>query len=287
MENALQFLMTYNIQIIKGVIGIVFLALIIYVYRMFFLASASGASEAAINTDAIEQKLNQLIETQKNRPAAEPSEMPDSSQPIGDVDRLKLEVYTLKQQLNEAERKAVESAKAAPAVDPDLLAKHAEQVKSLESRLAEYEIIAEDIAELSQLRIENGKLKDQLAGAGIAVASAGSAATTAPPMAEVSKAETSKAEEVAVESAALETAPVAATAPEVSAEEKLIQELLAQADADAAAAAANPPPPEVLSAQDATDSLIASIAADAKETAVSEADQKLLEEFEQTIIKKG
>lgn len=103
MEKALQFLATYNTQIIKGGFAIIFLLLIIYVYRMFFVVTPASSVEGSATNDALEQKLNQLLENQKNKAAA-PGEADEATQ--GEIDRLKLEVYGLKQQLVEAEKKS-------------------------------------------------------------------------------------------------------------------------------------------------------------------------------------
>ncbi|MBC7466182.1 MAG: hypothetical protein H7256_09325 [Bdellovibrio sp.] len=309
MEKALQFLATYNTQIIKGGFAIIFLLLIIYVYRMFFVVTPASSGDGSATNDALEQKLNQLLENQKNK-SAPAGEADEATQ--GEIDRLKLEVYGLKQQLVEAEKKAGDATAtvAAPTDagtgDPVAMKAQAEKIKSLESRLAEYEIIAEDIAELSQLRTENQKLKDQLAAASSAPVAAPVAAVEEPVAAVfVEEAVASEpvvavAEPVAVAEvpAPPEEKPAVAQAekPTADANEQAIQDALAQAAVDEAIAAMNEvkntsTPLTAQSAQDATDSLLASLAADEEAKAasapVSEQDQKLLEEFEQTVVKKG
>lgn len=295
MEKTLNFIATYNTQLIKAGFGIVFLLLIIYVYRLFFMASTSSGPEASVNTDAIEQKLNQILETQKVKAAqAEDQSQINDQRSSAEADRLKLEVYNLKQQLAESEKKAAASAAAAPASADAGSPEQVEKIRSLESRLAEYEIIAEDIAELSQLRTENAKLKEQLGGA----PATESVAATSEAEPKIDIEELVMPEVVEEKAAEPVQAAAAAPAPE-NAEEQAIQQALAEAEAAAAEAVAAEAAammqqtqvaetkPEPASPQDAADDLIASLAASTEQAAISEEDQKLLAEFEQTIIKKG
>jgi len=300
MENVLQFIANYNTQIIKGGFAIVFLLLIIYVYRLFFVASAT-APEGSLNTDALEQKLNQLLENQKTKAATEPAEVSDVA--TAEIDRLKLEVYGLKQQLAEAEKKAVEvvatAAPSAPAADPNTPSPaQAELIKSLESRLAEYEIIAEDIAELTQLRNENTSLKAQLTQLGATPNNAPASAAASEPMIDesvlsaepevppvIEKPIAAEPEPILEAEPAVtpevEAAPVineteAATAPSETSDqsdaERKFQAALEEAAAAVGDAMENPNTDEVLAAASAE---------------ISAEDQKLLEEFEQTVNKKG
>lgn len=83
-----------------------------------------------------------------------------------ELEEKKVEVQTLKERV----------ADVAEDNTPELLAK----IKGLESRLAEYEIIEDDIADLSHYKEENERLKKQLAGdAGATSAPEAEAAETA------------------------------------------------------------------------------------------------------------
>lgn len=188
MEKVLYFLSNYNAQIIQAGFAVVFLLIIIYVYRAFFMAgSLSGETADVAHSPAIEQKLNQILEIQRSKSGAvAPSGVgsaPGASSPRGqnaeeEIDKLKAEIYNLRQQLNDVEKGSAVSGgqNLAPisavssnedAVQNDATSSKATEqmvikVKELESRLSEYEIIADDIAELSQLRADNAKLKEQL-----------------------------------------------------------------------------------------------------------------------------
>lgn len=267
MEKALQFIALYNTHLIKAGFAIVFLLLIIYVYRMFFVVSTSGADDSAGTNEALEQKLNQLLENQKKSVSVFGEvEAPVDAGRSGDTDKLKLEIYSLKQQLADSEKKISESAGAAAVADPAESRQQAEQIRSLESRLAEYEIIAEDIAELSQLRTENAKLKAQLS---------------------------EPAQESAPESSAIASSPTNSDNTASSMEELNRSLALDKAAAEAVAAAASAMAEQSSaaeqqpSAQQAADDIVASLIGQPSQEPVSEQDQKLLDEFEQTIIKKG
>ncbi len=262
MEKVLYFLSNYNAQIIQAGFAVVFLLIIIYVYRAFFMAgSLSGETADVAHSPAIEQKLNQILEIQRSKSGAvAPSSSgavapsgggsaPGTSSPRGqnaeeEIDKLKAEIYNLRQQLNDAEKvsavsggqnlapfSAVNSNEDAVENDP-ASSKATEQmvvkVKELESRLSEYEIIADDIAELSQLRADNAKLKEQLS----------KVQGSAPAAAEI-----------------LEPKPVAAATEE-------------------------------LSAQAAIDALFASATADLPSDPVAANEQDLINEFEKKTQKK-
>lgn len=205
MEKVIIFLTTNNVLIIKSIFGFIFFLLIIYVYRLLFVSTASSSSGDGALSEVIEKKLNQLIENQKNQ---ESKDSENKAEPVtyssaneADLEKYKQEVITLKQQLADAE-KQIEAAKsaapvAAPVADAGAGSEaQAQQIKTLQARLEEYEIIAEDIAELSQLRAENASLKAQLGMSG--EASASKAAAAAPVAEELANVETeAKAEEPA------------------------------------------------------------------------------------------
>lgn len=139
--------------------------------------SFNETADSASSTH-IEQKLNQILEQQKSKINSLSSTAAETTAVRGsnfdeETDKLKSEIYNLRQQLTESEKKIATTAVApavnsvvssaegvADAIQADAIM--AVKVKELESRLAEYEIIADDIAELSQLRADNLKLKEQI-----------------------------------------------------------------------------------------------------------------------------
>ena len=187
MEKAIYFLAAYNPQIIQAGFAVVLLLIIVYVYRVFFMATDSTVDSADFNhSPAIEQKLNQILEQQKSKStggaATNSTSTARSHNAEEEIDKLKAEIYNLRQQLNETEKKVFDGGSAtseqfagvssgsrtssdnggAGAISEAAHEEFVVKVKELESRLAEYEIIADDIAELSQLRADNARLKEQL-----------------------------------------------------------------------------------------------------------------------------
>lgn len=178
---------TYNAQIIQAGFGIVFLLIIVYVYRLFFMVQTSEPTSVGGHSDVLEEKLNLILDQQRQRVAAPTSETQQSEQVArgneAEIDRLKAEIYNLHQQVKEFENNGpaqvqaqyqvqVQPATASTASGPSAVADFPggtnakvqleTKVKDLESRLSEYEIIADDIAELSQLRTDNAKLLQEI-----------------------------------------------------------------------------------------------------------------------------
>ncbi len=151
---------------------------------------SNGATDSAagenFNTEILEEKLNMIIDQQKQRQPVTGNSLGEP-QPSGEgatpeeVDRLKAEIYNLRQQIAESEKSAsnmkpkntnvspTPSASQATNVNLETVQESAKKMQleakigDLQSRLSEYEIIADDIAELSQLRTENAKLIQELA----------------------------------------------------------------------------------------------------------------------------
>ena len=184
MEKTLHFIASYNSQIIQAGFGIVFLLIIIYVYRLFFMSSQTDSgSGASPSIAAIDEKLNIIIDQQKNKVVVAVSAQASLAGGEGheiEIDHLKAEIYNLHQKLKlagsnpelsvgsaasgipEAAGSSVEIARNDSSETSAEKVKLEEKVKDLQSRLSEYEIIADDIAELSQLRADNAKLVEQI-----------------------------------------------------------------------------------------------------------------------------
>lgn len=182
MEKTLHFIALYNSQIIQVGFGIVLLLIVVYVYRLFFMSNVTDTgSNESFNTEVIEEKLNIIIDQQKQRPASGVAASPgprssDEGATPEEVDKLKSEIYNLRQQIAENEKNNSESksknsagssgsttTKAESAQESAKAVQLEAKIADLQSRLSEYEIIADDIAELSQLRTENAKLIQELA----------------------------------------------------------------------------------------------------------------------------
>ncbi|WP_413290691.1 hypothetical protein [Bdellovibrio sp. HCB337] len=278
MEKFLAFWSHHNATIIETLVALILLSALYLAYRTFFgnkggvdTFDTSGAGAGA-NTAHIEKTLQKILDQQSTLKASGASAGGD-----GAPTELLQELGTLKAALEEKEKqivvlqeKAAQAATAAkagtggPSAEAIAAAASAAaglaekeradyeaRIKELEARLAEYEIISEDIADLSFFKEENARLTKELeearAGGGGGAPSSAPAAPAAPAAAPAS-----------------EPAPAAAAAP-----------------------APNIPEPSAEAANAIDDSLMAEFAKAVEgqksgtlEEAPKTDDSKLLEEFE-------
>jgi hypothetical protein len=298
MEKFLDFWSHYNAAIIECLVALILISVIYIVYRTFFgprgpdafdsAVVSGGGGHAAVDTVQIEKTLQKILEQQSARPATPSSAKqagegsPASAELIHEVSHLKKtleerdrQIVMLKEQADISARAlaAATSAAGAVAAAPaaassgfseseraELLAK----IKELEARLAEYEIISEDIADVSFFKEENARLNRELEA--LKTGGASPVAPAAPVSAEP------------VPAAPMEATPIAPTA-----------EAPAAAPAPSVEIAASPVPeasPEAASAID--DSLMAEFAravegqkeGTLEQPSKTDEDAKLLEEFE-------
>ncbi len=202
-ESFLQFWSVYNRQIIEFVFVFTFVLILFVIYRQFFaksdsIAGAGGPAPVSIDTSEIEEKLRKILENQgpiRGLSSAEPSTAVAVAAPVVEgvasapvVDTAELE--KLRNEVKERD-KAIEdlkkNASAAPAGGDSK--KFEDKIKELEGRLQEYEIISEDIADLSFYKEENARLQKEISTAGAGKTAAAPvapivAATPPPPVPE-------------------------------------------------------------------------------------------------------
>lgn len=210
-DKFLSFWSQHNTVIIEGLVALIVLLSLFVAYRAFFGKKESGGSSAELGggLDAVqlEKTLQKILENQNGSGKASRAgadlgvdvdlDNMDKGEGGGAASaELTAEVAQLKQALNEsrkkaetlqgkvkeAEDKAAQAAAAgggAPA-EAGMSAQEKEdlsgKIRDLEARLAEYEIISEDIADLSRYREENEELRKELDN----VKSAAPAAAPAP-----------------------------------------------------------------------------------------------------------
>ncbi|UOF01482.1 hypothetical protein [Bdellovibrio reynosensis] len=246
-EKFLSFWSQHNTVIIESLVGLVIFLSLVLAYRSFFgkKGDASHSSEAGSNLDTaqLEKTLQKILDNQssgtavKSRPADDlgmdvdlgldtPTESASSlSGEAGvEVEQMKISladsqkrIEALQAQLKDAQGRAQEAmlaaqsttaaAAAAGSADAGQSAELAAKVKDLEARLSEYEIISEDIADLSRFREENEELRKQLEGL-----QKGLGASYVAPVEEAAPAAAPAAVEPAPEPVAAEPAPEAPAA---------------------------------------------------------------------------
>lgn len=257
-EKFLGFWSAHNTLIIELLIAIVLLSVIYLAFRTFFGNSQelenSSQSMGRLDSEEIQRTLQKIIETQSsNAGAATATSAANGSSGVdpAQLEKLKVEVQdrektiqSLKDQMQQ-----LTAAQGAAASNSAVSKELEEKLKGLEARLAEYEIISEDIADLSFYKEENTRLQKELTAA-----KSGGAAAPAPPAAAAAPAAPAQPAPVVNEPpppAAVEPAPVvaapAAPAPTPAPVEATTPPVVASAPPEAPASApsaapATPPP---------------------------------------------
>lgn len=199
MTNIINWLVTQNTLLIRIGFTAVLILVGIYIYRTVFKQRVSASEkktktvekpveenktsvEAEAATAVTEKAAPKMAEAAATASAAVNATVLSEAQ-IAEMARLKEEVQKLSTDLaaslaqNEELKKnnsSVMDAEVGPSAQTakeriseaggdELAAELQDKIQQLESRLAEYEIIAEDIAEISQLRQENQELRQKTA----------------------------------------------------------------------------------------------------------------------------
>jgi hypothetical protein len=174
MNAIINWLALNNTLMIKIGFSAIILLIVVYVFRFFFVPRVKQVSDPSELVDSEDLTPNKN-EAPKDTAVAFASE---------DITKLHAEISTLKYKLKEAEAEKASLANQATASSSvgntapagaglDMVSEATsqntaaqgeleEKIKLLEARLSEYEIIAEDIAEISKLRQENEELKAKI-----------------------------------------------------------------------------------------------------------------------------
>lgn len=231
-ENFLQFWSDHNRQIIEFVFVSTFVVILFVIYRQFFAKTESTAgagshgTPVSIDTSEIEEKLKKILENQGafKTVAAEPAPITTTDgAPAAvavnsqELEKLKNEIKQKEQAIEELKKASVANASAGAAgASKEDTKKFEDKIKELEGRLQEYEIISEDIADLSFYKEENARLQKELSAKAGAPVAAVAAVTEPVPT----------------------PAPIAAAPVEAAPEPTPAATATAEADAEAAAIAA-------------------------------------------------
>lgn len=178
MNDVINWIAINNTLMIRiGFIAILVL-LVVYIFRFFFIPKVNIVDESLESSD-----MKSNSETDTSNELSSSIEARQAKHYTDQIENLMLEVSKLKDQLSESESmvtdlKAKASVNNGATNDQEAAAEGAEgsaesnatyiinlkdKVESLEARLSEYEIIAEDISEITQLRKENAELKSKVA----------------------------------------------------------------------------------------------------------------------------
>lgn len=177
---AIDFIIKHNVLLIEVLVGIILVSIIFLAFRAFFSRAQnelSGTQDSS-SIEAIEKSLKKILETTQVQSSG------PSPEALAQMDELKATLEERTRLLEEMQEQLKNGAAAAPAEGgADIAAEKMKletRMKELEAKLAEYEIISEDIADLSMYKEENAKLKKELDALKAGGAVAAPAAATAP-----------------------------------------------------------------------------------------------------------
>lgn len=217
-----ELLVKNNVLIIEVLLGIIIFSVAFLSFRLFF-RKAEEEIKGSVDDQAlkaIEASLKKVLETSELK--ASVSSNVSSGGSIDDqfVEKLEQEVSTKSKLIEELQEQlqTVQAQAAASASTGSDTAQWKEKAAELEAKLAEYEIIAEDIADLSQYKEENARLKaeiEALQAGGAVAAPAGAPAPT----------------------------PVAETAPAAAVDDDIMAEFAKAVDDQKSGSLAEAPPP--------------------------------------------
>lgn len=240
--------MKHNATIIEALFGIILLLVLFVAVRAFLSAKqeALGGPASSSSMVEIEEALKKILEKANQVPAAVAGGEGADQNLLEEIARLKAELESKKKNIEELAAKSAavteQTGKADPAaaavagISTDEKKQLEDQIKELQAKLSEYEIISEDIADLSFYKEQNARLQKELEAAKSgavasvpAVTQADSPVVDSPPVQEIP--ESSKpnpTDPVSPESTAAKSEEAEAPVVEAPVENVVDQELMAE-----------------------------------------------------------
>lgn len=183
-EHIIDYVIKHNTGIIEGLVAAIMLSALYLSYRSL-TAKPEASAGLSGNMGDLEETLKKLLEKASGLSGAASGSGGGAANPelMSQIDDLK---KNLEERQAEMESLRAQAANAGTSVNlsNEEKAKLEAQIRELSNKLAEYEIISEDIADLSFYKEENAKLQKQLeaakAGGGVVAAAPVAAAAPAP-----------------------------------------------------------------------------------------------------------
>ena len=160
LESAINYIISHNVMLIEMLIGLILFIVLFLAFRSFWGAKENEENPSA-NMGQLEETLKKLLE-KANFVSGNGAGSEEQSKLASEIQNLKVSLEE-KQSLIEQMKTQSTGAKAiASDLSSDEKKKLDDQLKELQGKLAEYEIISEDIADLSFYKEENAKLQKEL-----------------------------------------------------------------------------------------------------------------------------
>lgn len=164
LDTFIQWTIRHNALIIEGLIALIVLFVLFLAYRTFLLARNEEKNpkfSGGADLGHIEETLKKILEQASALPAVGSAAAGNNGALLSEIAELRQSLETKQAELELAQAAGANSAVAVPAADGDNSALMA-QIQELQGKLSEYEIISEDIADLSFYKEENVKLQKEL-----------------------------------------------------------------------------------------------------------------------------
>jgi hypothetical protein len=188
LDRFLHFLISHNATVIEALFGLTLLAVIFLAIRSFLLSKDGVGAGASLDMGNLETMLQQILEKAGQLPAASGGASAaaggsggseDGQRLLAEITNLKTDLEAKKKQIDEMKTATASAPAAAPGMSGEEKAALDEKIRELQAKLSEYEIISEDIADLSFYKEQNAKLQKELEG--LKGGAPAAAAPTAPP----------------------------------------------------------------------------------------------------------
>ncbi len=187
MNDSINWIAINNTLMIKIGFTAILVLLVVYIFRLFFVPKINIVAESVKNKNSdnnIDKNLDAISEEEESTEDDEsPPELEESSAAdTNEIEQKTLEIQNQKDEILKLNTQLTESAtiisdlqskaenlaesfvkpSAVSAEDTEVVPALKIKIGQLETRLAEYEIIADEIAEIGELRKENIALKKKL-----------------------------------------------------------------------------------------------------------------------------
>ncbi|GIL17020.1 MAG: hypothetical protein BroJett040_07710 [Oligoflexia bacterium] len=186
LDKIIQFFIKYNAVLIEALVGAIIIIVGFLAYRSFAQARDEVSGAKGTDLHDLEEMIKKLLERANQVPTsaalakAGADGAVDTSPLLNEIEKLRIDLQTKQAEIEQMKSQSAKapSATPAPGMSTEEKATLENQIKELQNKLAEYEIISEDIADLSFYKEENAKLRKQIESAGSVAAPA--AATPSP-----------------------------------------------------------------------------------------------------------
>ncbi len=158
MGHYLEWYANNNTIIIQSLFVLISFIVCFFIFRIFLNGKKIGENpDATDETVSLEDRVNHILQSQTTKTNANFSDQVIATESAEHIEKLQSELFNLKQTLKEKE--SITANSISESTDS---AAYLKEIEGLKIRLSDYEVIAEDIADLQQLRIENQSLKTKL-----------------------------------------------------------------------------------------------------------------------------